>query len=321
MTMRSQRRPGAPFALPRVSSAERDALALGNVRADETLVVFNTTTGQVEAWTGVAWAAVGGRQTLTEATTFYVDADSGDDGGEGTISSPFLTLAAAVAHVTRNVDTAGFLPTVQMQNATNRYAGAALDASPMGRNNYVLQGESVGGVFVSSSIIVANGAQVRMRDFTFEQSANDQVGIWTSGHSLVQFEGDMGFTEDGGGRTGLNCLLANTGGTFVFGGPGGTITVDDVSPNVLFWGRRNSHIQWDVAYTIAQTGTVAYGTAALLLQSLSSARYDASITVTGTGTGKRWDVQALSHLMYGSTAYIPGTVAGTVVNGGRADAS
>lgn len=37
--MRSQRRPGAPFALPRVTTAQRDALALGNVRPDETMVV------------------------------------------------------------------------------------------------------------------------------------------------------------------------------------------------------------------------------------------------------------------------------------------
>lgn len=328
MTMRSVGRPGAPFAIPRVTTPERDALALGNLRANESMVVYNTTTTQVEAWNGAAWVAVGsgGRTALTEDTTFYVDADSGDDSNDGTLGSPFLTPQAAVDFIRRDVDFAGYACSLQLNDAVASYAPFTVAGSFVGQNsNFVVQGESEANVKVAGGagvqiITASHDARVLIRDLTVEAQGDGAVAFYAANGGKLTMFGDATITEDSA-RVGCNGFLLDRGGEVRFLGATPTLTVDSVQLDTLVWGRWWGRVLFESAWGIAHVGSIAYAFSGYYLQNMSEIVYNVAPTVSGTNTGKRWTLEGLSFLKYTNLVNVPGSTAGDQASGSEASAT
>jgi len=68
--------------IQKLTTGERDALATGDLTADETHVIYNETTAQLETWNGSAWVAVKPAAAVTSIVGFLVHEEvlSGADG-------------------------------------------------------------------------------------------------------------------------------------------------------------------------------------------------------------------------------------------------
>lgn len=248
------------------------------------------------------------REVLTASRTYYV-ATTGSDSNDGlTSGTAFLTTQKAV-NVVLGLDLSTYNVTIQVADGT--YTGStSVNAPFVGSGTVTIRGNpttpanclinpATGGFYGS------NGARFSLSGFklTPGAAAIQADGIGT----IITLTGSMEY-----GAAGTNHMAVTSGGTIT------------VLANYTISGSAQVHWNADglsvincLGRTITLTGTLAFGPCFALCAQISFIRCY-SCTFTGAATGQRYNVQynAGIHTNGGGESYLPGSVNGTVANGG-----
>jgi hypothetical protein len=260
------------------------------------------------------------RKRVTQATTFFVNASTGNDNNTGLASNTaFATIQAAINNLYQNYDMAGYQATIQLADGTytaaNGTSVAVFPAALLGVGQVVLQGNtsSPGNVIISASnadsIQAGSGVRLSCQGFTVQATGapiTTGAGLRVTFGAQVQVTQAVVFGACGGGHMVVEGHLAFTGNYTVSGSApwhycateGGSIDV--------------------VNATITVTGTPNFTTSfahVLLCGNISfvSANY------SGAATGVFFDVQqnGVINASGRGTSYFPGNQAGTTATGGQ----
>jgi hypothetical protein len=258
------------------------------------------------------------RKLLTANVTIFVSTTGSDTTGNGTSGSPFASIQRAYNYAQQSFDLNGFIVTIQVANGT--YTAGLTAGGPLvgalGVTNCLIQGN----VASPSSVVVnvgasqncfsaTRGAQITVQGFTVSGGTASQ-GFYTS-DNLSQINLGTGIVfgaMSGGAHINSNggAIIANssysiTGGASlhaIASNPGATVVI-------------NSGI------TVTLTGTPAFSTA------FADAGYlgmvsGSGVTFSGSATGPRYGatVNGVVNSGGGGANYFPGSVAGSVANGG-----
>lgn len=271
-------------------------------------IVVASDTGRVSFPQG----AVGVREKLTAARTYYVRPDGSDanDGLANNAGGAFLTIQKAIDVVFGTLDLDAFNITIQLGDGTYT-AGGNATAPRLGTGLVTIQGNAT----LPQNVIV-NAAS---------------IGCFraASGASLIVKDMELRTTS------GINCLVAAIGGFIQFGGVrfgtsgsnhirteiGGLV---EAIGNYSIVGNASSHINMGLGgivrvsgRTIMLTGNPAFGAAFVLGTTGGMAVLNGN-TFPGAATGKRYDVtlNAGVNVTGAGVNYLPGDVAGTTATGG-----
>ena len=151
----------------------------GLTSADEGYTYVNTTTREIQRWSGsefevlMGGVAVG-RERLEQNRDYYVNVDTGDDSNDGlSAGSAFQTIQRAVDIIDNKIDPNGSGITIRLADSPNAYDGVSFD----GTRNVTLRGNTNNpsavriytnknnGV-VSSGVRITNEARVNLRGVT-----------------------------------------------------------------------------------------------------------------------------------------------------------
>lgn len=257
-----------------------------------------------------AAVAAAPRLGLTANITLYV-AITGNDSNNGlSAGAPFLTIQKAIDVLHDTYDLNGYVATVQVANGT--YAAGASASGPFagakGGGSVVLLGNAgtPASVIINGSAGFGTyaGAAFTVNGFAFSGNAyglltsrhgriaaqNISFGALTASHIYSEYMGEITITG----------AYAITGGAqrHFYATSKGIITANSSAPTL--------------------TGTPAFSN--LFAEASNLGGLDAvGMTITGAATGKRYQVSenAVIYVAGGGANYFPGSIAGTVTNGGQ----
>jgi len=297
---------GTPYSYP------ANAMVLSGGVIYLSLVSSNTDTPP-----SAKWQIVSLRTRLTGNTTLYVATTGNDSTGNGTSGAPWATLQHAINYIQQNIDIAGYIVTVQLQDGT--YTGGVSSASPfIGGNerNVVINGDSVTPsntkVTVTSPSVAAFYVAGANSGFTLQ---NIQLKTVTGGNSIQADQG--GTITVGGGMIfdsspGAHMIATNLGRIYTSG-------------NYSIVGSAGAHLDAvgaDIINTgtsaVTLTGTPAFSTAFANSTVLSNLSFS-GVTFTGSATGTRYiaSVNAVIDTNGGGANYFPGSIAGSTATGAQ----
>jgi hypothetical protein len=262
---------------------------------------------------GVIFERVPARRTVLNAnTTYYVRTDGSDSnaGLANTSGGAFLTIQKAIDVVAETIDTAGYTVTIQVGAGT--YTGAnVITGQFFGAGAVVIQGDTT----TPSNVVVSvtSGHCFRATAGTYVTITGFKVQTTTSGLGLVAEYGstmivgvmDFGACVTGhwyAAQSGTMLCLSN----YTISG-GGAYHWHSDSTGCLIYVTSN---------TITITGTPAFSA---FFAGVSEGKIKCpSITFSGPATGPRFLAHFLGVIDTGSESltYLPGSTAGSILDGG-----
>lgn len=256
-------------------------------------------------------AKMGGsiREKLTANTTFYV-ATTGSDSNDGrTVGTPFLTIQAAINHISTSIDCNNYNPTIQIADGT--YAENVSTRQIIGTASVSL----IGNTSTPANVVIspASGTAV--------QSATPGLNISISGVTLS--------TTNGTAIHAVYTGRVTIAGEIVFGACGtGTHIYSDrcglveITSNYTISGSAAYHYRAvsgsriaGASRTVTLTGTPAFTNFALT--ATNATLETTSFTFSGAATGSRYSCITNSVISVGgSSTYFPGSTAGSTATSG-----
>ena len=317
-TMRTNLGVSATADTPTLVSLEGLSLVAGDIlyaTAADTLARLPKGTAlqylqQNSALTAPQWAT--GREVLTASRTYYV-ATTGNNSNSGlAVDTPFLTIQKAFDVIFGTLDLGGFDVTIQLADGTYT-SGVAESGSVIGSGNVVVNGNATtpANVIVSttsaSCFVAAAGAKFEIRNLEVRTTTAGEAVVATGNGSNVSIGTGMRFGTSAGRH-----ILADYGG-FVDAKANYSI----VGGATMHWGVFNSAMLSVTSRTITITGTPAFSVGFLWTEGLGNAQVFLN-TFSGSATGTRYfsGYNSYIHTNSGGASYIPGSVAGSVSNGG-----
>jgi hypothetical protein len=254
------------------------------------------------------------REILTAARTYYVrtDGSNSNDGLSNTSGGAFLTIQKAIDTVSGALDIGNYDVTIQVGDGT--YTGAnSLKPVLAGTGTVTIQGNTG----AMSSVIINPTAAT-----CFTTSASGY--LWTLRYmKLTTTTSGAGIYVGAGSRVYYNNIdfgacpssahvIAEQGGKAQCNGSYSITGAAAYHNQAISYGE----IRTTGAYTITITGTPAFTTYAY--SGLGFIHY-ASVTFSGSATGKRYDVveNGLIKTYGGGASFLPGGTAGTTATGGQ----
>jgi hypothetical protein len=239
------------------------------------------------------------KTVLTEATTFYVNASSGNDStGNGTAGAPWQTLQHAYSAVLAAYASAGVVITFQ---CTGAFTGSLSVSAPI--SGAVGAASTVFDFMAGASITVSN---------------TSCIGASNCG---VMIDGDVALSATGSGVccgliTGIGAcssghVYTDAPGSFI--GLSGSYTINGAAPyHLISFG---GYIAGGPC-TVTLTGAPNFSNAFVSAVSLGSIYYGA-VTFSGSATGVRYQggTNALINTSGGGANFFPGNSPGDVANG------
>jgi hypothetical protein len=258
------------------------------------------------------------RTLLNGALTIYVNNATGVDTNIGTSAgAPFKTIQAAINSVYRNYDFNGYGCTISVAagaysaSVANGYV-VAIGGVPVGMNTPIsLVGNtaSPGSVTItgvnSSGILCSLGSYVSISGFSISASGSSNGIVCTSASNV----------------TVSSCIVGTCGSVQMLCTTGGSLTI---STGITLTGSTIwSVLSAESGYIAAVGVTVTYSSLTVSgagwAANQSGSVGSSGCTFTGTVTGSRYNAIMNGNITTGSAGsatYFPGTVAGTVANGG-----
>lgn len=272
-------------------------------------IVIAADTGRVRFPQG----AVGVREKLTAARTYYVrtDGSDGNDGLSNTAGGAFLTIQKAVNVVFGTLDLGGYDVTIQLADGT--YSSGILQNSPqVGAGLVTIQGNAVtpANVVVQSAsgfyaVAAENGAALRVKDFEIQSATNG--GLRASTGAALQYT-NMRFgacaqhqiRADDLGR--ITCL-----GHYAIVGNGQS-----------HWCSVGGGLIRCQAKTVTLTGTPAFSSGFVNNQ-IGGLSIVNGNSFSGSATGARYaiDTNAVVYVAGAGGTYLPGNASGTAASGAQ----
>jgi len=268
------------------------------------------------------------RIKLTEATTYYISTTGSDSTGKGTSALPWATLQFAFEYLAENIDSAGYLVTLQLADGT--YDGFYLYDGNTPANMAI---RILGNTGDKSAVVIQPGGTgdalvymegtaqlctVYLNYLTLQYAATYPVICWYS-NSLTLGADPVNGYGSGGGVHLTGAGPGNTRGLFEPGYRGrvevyGTYTIN-ISSGTTGYFMANAGQGYFYHFTATVTVTALTVTQKfILLQELSYGTWRSS-SVSGTVTGTKYLVEHNSVLSEVTT--VPGTVAGSTATGGQ----
>lgn len=260
------------------------------------------------------------RKRVTQATTFFVNASTGNDNNTGLASNTaFATIQAAINALYQNYDMAGFQATIQLADGTytapNGTSVAVFPGALLGVGQVILQGNisSPGNVIISASnadcIVTGSGVRLFCQGFTVNATGAPPVtgaGFRITPGAVVQINQALVFGPCGGGHTLVEGHLALVG----------NYTVEGNAP--YHYGVTEAGSVDIVNATVTVIGTPAFSLA-FAYATLGGILNFSSVNYSGAATGPFFSVQANGVINTGGrgTSYFPGNAAGTTGSGGQ----
>lgn len=270
----------------------------------------------VDRATGIVRFPSGGvREVLSANRTYFVD-PAGNDANNGLgAGAPLATIAAAIAKCYQ-IDTNGHEVTIQLADGTYTSGGATLSVDrPLtggGRLEILGNPAAPGNVIVRGvypSVQVSAGASVALRHFRIESSSTGSLLLANSNATV--------FID--------NLVFAATSRYHIELSSGASLTV--LGDYAIVGGATLGHISLascsvldGANRTITLTGALSFGAQFILVSSGGVyAFWNATWTVTGTATGKRYaaSLNGVINTFGKGTSHFPGDVAGTTTTGGQ----
>lgn len=252
-----------------------------------------------------------GRTRLGANTSLFV-ATTGNDANNGiVVGSPYLTIQRAINVLANNVDLNGFTATVVVADGT--YTGTIL----------------VGGGFVGNGIVQLQGNNTT--------PANCLLNV--TGSALAASYGAVIYAKGFKTAATVFGIVAQQGGSIIingnwdFGACAVQVAATDSGSYVLLANNYNItagasfHIQatgGGEAYipggtTITLTGTPAFATSFVDIETAGILIINTTTTYTGSATGKRYNAST-NGVIYTNgqaTTFLPGSIVGTTATGGQ----
>lgn len=256
------------------------------------------------------------RTVLTANTIWYVrtDGSNANDGTANSSSKAWLTLQYAYDWIRANVDPRGFTMTVQIGDGTYT---AGVSASGYGNqitfqgngstpSNVLIVPAAVFGVFA-----MTNGATITVRNLKIDSNVWT-VAFYVSTSGQINLTGTILLNRSVVGGT---CTYIEQHGRFI-SSAAFTITNSAGSQNNLV-ALTNGFIKVSGLWTV---GGLAFAAPNAFVYCQWNAMVDVSaMTFSGTFTGKLFDIRDEGFLITsngtGNLSFLPGTVAGTNLNG------
>ncbi|RKE72594.1 DUF2793 domain-containing protein [Pseudorhodoplanes sinuspersici] len=272
-------------------------------------IVVASDTGKVSFPQG----AVGIREKLTAARTYYVRTD-GSDANDGLVNSAggaFLTIQKAIDIVFGTLDLDAFNATIQLGDGTYTVGGNAT-APRLGTGTVTIQGNATHpqNVIVNASSVgcfrAASGASLIVKDMELRTTGGTNCLVASVG-GFMQF-GNVRF-----GTSGSSHMRAEIGGLV------------EAIGNYSIVGNAGSHINMGLCgvvrisgRTVMQIGNPTFSGAFVLGTTAGMAVLNGN-TFTGAANGKRYDVtlNAGVNVTGAGVNYLPGDAAGTTATGGQ----
>jgi len=272
-------------------------------------IVIASDTGKVRFPEG----AVGFRDTLTDARSYYVRPDGSDsnDGLSDNAGGAFLTIQKAVDVVFGALDLGAFDVTIQLADGTYT-AGCNATAPRLGTGTVTIQGNEAHpeNVVVTAASVgcfrVASGAALVVKDMELRTtgSVHGLVAL-LGGH--IQF-GNVRFGSCGGVhlRAEIAALIEAAGNYSIVAGAASHFNAGLAG------------IIRVMSRVVTLTGTPAFSSA-FAQGATGGQTVLVGNTFSGAGSGKRYDVSLNAALNVGGAGvnYLPGSVAGTTATGGQ----
>jgi hypothetical protein len=296
----AERRPlvllsGVPAELP-----DGDVLPLPGEAAELPFYLADGSAADIPL--GVAGSG-GGRDTLTEARTYYV-ATTGSDSNDGLSSgSPFATIQKAV-DVVCSLDLSIYQATIQLADGT--YTAGATLKSYVGALPPIIQGNATTPanvvLNVTGTCVTADGGSWAITNCKLQATS---MGLRANIGASIFFSG------------------VNFGACFIHVFAAGGFL--EATGNYAISGAAIRHIScgfggrfFAANMTLTITGTPAFSDAFAYVEE-TSVCYIYSMTFSGSATGKRYNVRtnALLQTYGGGSTYLPGNVSGTTATGGQ----
>ena len=259
------------------------------------------------------------REVLTANRTYYVATTGSNTANDGLSStSPFLTIAKAVAVICNNIDMAGFSITVSV--AAGTYSGAVtlndvVGINPTSGSSSTHKLRITGDTSTPSNVILNTGG-----------TAFAQVGGSTTW--LVEgfkfTTGSHSVEADFGAKLYFNaCEFNSSGGYYLVALYGGRVeslgdcTISGSPTSGFAFASSQGQVLFTAGKTITLTGTPNFPAAFAVAQKTGLVTIS-SMTFTGSGTGTRWiaDTGGGIDTNGGGATYLPGNAAGTTTNPG-----
>ncbi|WP_181174577.1 hypothetical protein [Mesorhizobium sp. B2-3-10] len=272
-------------------------------------------------------AAVGVREVLTAARTYYVRAD-GNDGNNGLANSSggaFLTVQKAI-NAAAMLDTSIYDVTIQIGAGTYDVGNIGLIAKPcVGGGSVIIVGDettpsniklrTTGTLSGNVACLISQNLSTiyKVRGVRFESTATGNAfGLLAVGSSRVEFQNiDLG--------TGLlQHLRAEDGGLLVATGP--YSVSGSTQAGGFHWAVVGGAVIRVQTKTVTFSGTLSFGTFALATTgSIMFVNGNTFAGSAGSVTGTRYlsDGNSIISTSGGGTTYLPGSTAGSETNGGR----
>lgn len=255
------------------------------------------------------------REKLTANRTYYV-ATTGSDSNDGlTVGTPFLTIQKAVNTISSDLDTQGYVCTVQVADGT--YTAGVVLKNCVG---YSMPGNLVikGNVAIPTNVIISTTSTDAFNaDGLYSAwDINDlKIQTATSGFCLVATRGaQIRFGNLNFGPAASNHILAGDGG------------VIRCLSNYAISGASSYHMRATnggivraQGVTVTITGTPNFALAFAGCPEPVGVLLLNSNTYTGSATGKRYLSELNSGISVGGAGatYLPGDIAGTTATGGQ----
>lgn len=261
------------------------------------------------------------RQRLTAATNYYVSTSGNDATGNGSQFAPWATLQGAINWLAQNIDTQGFIVTINLEAGTFT-AGVSISGALVGQfgpTELVFNGAGSGSTTIalgntSTEIFTAqNGACFTVQNMTLTGSAIQIFSVVGSEISIgagmvfgtltnsVTTPTHMQALEAGVIAIQASYTISGGGGAHWYVGGGGQIQINDVP------------------ITITLTGTPAFSDAfAVALTGGGIGVPSADTTFSGSATGDRYATSTAGGVDTngGGATYLPGNAAGTATSPG-----
>jgi len=262
----------------------------------------------------------GVRATLTGATTFYVNVNTGSDSNNGlTSGTPWKTIQHAVTTISNTYDLAGFNCTIQLADGT--YPESVSLTSYVGRGQLGHSGPILiqGNVGSPGNVVVSAPA-----NWCFLSTETGLYEWDLSGMTLVS--PGIGVYADVGGWISLSNVVFGACTNAHMLASGGIV---ELSGNYTITGNSACHIQAQShgqvlfggagALTCTLTGTPAFTTFAFANSLGIISAPAGTVTFSGSATGVRYNstLNSVINTNSGGSTFFPGNSGGTTSTGGQ----
>lgn len=259
------------------------------------------------------------RTILTAATTYYVST-TGSDSNPGTLAQPWATLQHAVDFIGANIDSAGFVITIQC--AAGTYGGANQFQIPLGNCQITIAGNiadntqvTINDTALGYACWQLNAPQIlAFSDLTMNVTGNGNTVYAPNSPGILTYFIGVAFTT-GVGITGGPIIGNFQGGAFTLIGPDRGFSITGNWSNFISSGGTNLNY-YDI-FVCTLNSTPNFSDAFIDIDPECVAFIESNFGPTGTATGKRF-ITAGDIIGPGSSSFttLPGNAAGTVKSTG-----